>query len=187
VKFSFLPLCLILTLLQFASCRREEDHQAQAGYQKLQKQVGELSEQNRKLRQEVEQIHGQLQTLQTAPLATPVATEKLSEPKQEMSVGQMKIELASILKKAIQQVKSQLETPKRGTQFGMRMQYDLDGAVYGLVTTEDPDAPYRAKVIVKYEKFLESERKSASYGSGSTLFQFIYRKGRWILENHQMF
>jgi hypothetical protein len=67
----------------------------------------------------------------------------------------------------------------------MRMEYDVPAAVYGLITTGDPEIPYRAKVIVKYEKFLESEKKSGSYGAGSTTFLFALKKNRWVLESFQ--
>jgi hypothetical protein len=42
-----------------------------------------------------------------------------------------------------------------------------------------------AKVIVKYEKFLESADDSRSYGSGSTIFVFANQEDRWVLRSYE--
>ncbi|HJZ12598.1 MAG TPA: hypothetical protein VJ521_10630, partial [Acidobacteriota bacterium] len=90
-----------------------------------------------------------------------------------------------LLKDVISKLKLAAETPKSGTQFGMRVEYDLKKAVYGLVRNDDPAVPYAAKVIVRYEKFLESETLSRSYGSGTVQFLFAYTHNRWVLLNYQ--
>ena len=67
----------------------------------------------------------------------------------------------------------------------MRVEYDLKNAVYGLVKNDDQSAPYSAKVIVKFEKFLESDEVSRSYGNGSSTFVFAYRNKQWILQSYE--
>lgn len=176
---AFLFAALILTAI---SCQRNASHEPDPKLQKLEQEVRRLSEENRRLEDEMKDLRAKMQShidAQTTP-STPV-----KEQKSEMTVERMKQQIAPVLKEAILKNKKQSETPKRGTQFGMRMEYDVPAAVYGLITTGDPEIPYRAKVIVKYEKFLESEKKSDSYGSGSTTFLFALRKNRWILESQQ--
>lgn len=141
-----------------------------------------LGEENRKLKEEMKDLQFKMQShieAQTIP------TTQVKEQKAEMTLEKLKQQVGPALKEAILKTKKQSETPKRGTQFGMRLVYDVPAAVYGLITTGDPEIPYRAKVIVKYEKYLESEKKSDSYGSGSTTFVFALRKHRWVLESQQ--
>lgn len=177
IAFLFTALILITS-----SCQRNASREPDPKLQKLEQEVRRLTEQNRRLEEEMKDLQAKMQNhidAQTMPL-TPV-----KEQKSEMTVERLKQQVASALKEAIRKSKKQWETPKRGTQFGMRMEYDVPAAIYGLITTGDPEIPYRAKVIVKYEKFLESEKKSDSYGSGSTTFLFALRKNRWVLESQQ--
>lgn len=171
-----------VSILFTASCQRDISRQPDPKVQKLEQQVQQLSEQNRKLQEDIKDLQSKMQShidAQTIP-TTPV-----KERKTEMTLEKLKQQVAPALKEAILKTKKQSETPKRGTQFGMRLDYDVPAAIYGLITTGDPAIPYRAKVIVKYEKYLESEKKSDSYGSGSTTFLFALKKNRWVLESQQ--
>jgi TolA-binding protein len=175
-------LFLAAVVLSAISCQRNVSQQPDPRVQKLEQEVRRLNEENQKLEDQIQDLQTRMQThidVQTMPSIP----EK--EKKSQMTVQILKQQIAPALKEAISKSKKQLETPKRGSQFGMRMEYDLPAAVYGLITTGDPEIPYRAKVIVKFEKFLESEKKSDSYGSGSTTFLFALRKNRWVLESQQ--
>jgi hypothetical protein len=59
----------------------------------------------------------------------------------------------------------------------------LQNAVYGLQNNEGSNPS--AKVIVKFEKFLESGEDSRSYGSGSSTFVFIYQNKQWLLQSYE--
>jgi hypothetical protein len=177
-----------IILLSFAfvpwlfSCEGKGSRQPDAKVQKLEQEVSRLTEENRRLEEEMQSLQTQMEAhldAQTIP-STSVQAQK-----PEMTLDRLKQQIAPALKEAILKMKKVSETPKKGRQFGMRMQYDTPAAVYGLITTGDSEVPYRAKVIVKYEKFLESEKKSDSYGSGSTTFFFALKKNRWVLENFQ--
>jgi hypothetical protein len=164
------------------SCEEKTSRQPDLKVQRLEQEVNRLTDENRRLEEQMQALQTQMQAqldAQTIP-STPVRPQKT-----EMTVEKLKQQIAPFLKEAIVKMKKVSETPKKGKQFGMRMEYDTPAAVYGLITTGDPEIPYRAKIIVKYEKFLESEKKSASYGSGSTTFLFALKKNRWVLENSQ--
>jgi TolA-binding protein len=163
-------------------CGNSKPQQPDPQIVQLQNDVRKLSDDNQQLKQQVETLRQQLTQSQTA-----ISPQNVSQikPAPIMTVEEMKEGVAPLLKEAIERIKKSSETPKSGNQFGMRMQYDLKHAVYGLVQTGDQTAPYSAKVIVKFEKFLESENSSKSYGNGSSTFLFSYRSGQWVLDSYQ--
>ena len=118
---------------------------------------------------------------QTATLTKSEAPVK----QEEMTIERMKVELQPFLADLIVRIKGAAETPRKGTQFAMRQEYDLKKAIYGLVRTDDPVTPYQAKVIVPFEKYLESNSISRSYGTGSTTFIFVHRDGQWFLQTYE--
>jgi vacuolar-type H+-ATPase subunit I/STV1 len=169
---------LLLTLLVvtcFACSRVPEKDQR---VEKLENDVQKLAEQNKKLQSEVEHLQTQLSESQTQPASPTVQSQPAAK---KMTVDRMKIEIRPALDKAIQDLKKSAETPREGNQFGMRVEYDLKKAFYGLIETGNDRVPYQAKVIVTFEKFLESETDSKSYGKGSTMLMFAYRNNRWEL------
>jgi regulator of replication initiation timing len=173
---------IFLILISFSSCRQNQTEK-DSQIAQLQKEVNRLSEENQRLTNEVQALRIQVQTKQTIPAATETAKREPSV--ESMTVEQMKKEIAPILKDAIEKIKLSSESPRNGKQFGMRVEYDLKNAVYGLVKNEDESAPYSAKVIVKFEKFLESNNVSRSYGNGSSTFVFAYRNKQWILQSYE--
>jgi len=172
----------LLTFSLFASaCRKEEKDPR---IEEVQKDVRLLLQENQKLRQEVQSLHHDMEN--RSPVQTATAEAPGSAPKQdEMTVEKMKVELQPSLLDLINRIKSTAETPAKGTQFGLRQEYNLKKAVYGLVRTDDPITPYQAKVIVPYEKYLESDSVSRSYGTGSTTFIFVHRGGQWFLHTYE--
>jgi chromosome segregation ATPase len=146
--------------------------------EKLQSDVQKLAEQNKKLQSEVERLQTQLTESQSQPAVLPVQTP---EAVKKMTVDRMKVEIRPALDKAILDLKKSAETPRQGNQFGMRVEYDLKKAFYGLIETGNERVPYQAKVIVTFEKFLESGTESKSYGKGSTMLMFAFRNNRWEL------
>lgn len=146
--------------------------------EKLQNDVQKLAEQNKKLQSEVEGLQTQLSESQSQPILPPVQTQQAAK---KMTVDRMKIEIRPALDKAIQDLKKSAETPRKGNQFGMRVEYNLTKAFYGLIETGNERVPYQAKVIVTFEKFLESGKESKSYGKGSTMLMFAYRNNHWEL------
>jgi hypothetical protein len=146
--------------------------------EKLQNDMQKLAEQNKKLQSEVERLQTQLTQTQSQPVVLPVETQPAVK---KMTVDRMKVEIRPALDKAIQDVKKSAETPRKGNQFGMRVEYDLKKAFYGLIETGNERVPYQAKVIVTFEKFLESGTESKSYGKGSTMLMFAYRNNHWEL------
>jgi len=128
-------------------------------------------------------LRHELTLKETLPAAPPQTTEARALP--EMTVDQMKVDLQPLLKDVIQKIKDSSESEGRGDQFHMRVEYDLKRAIYGLVRNEDPLMPYWGKVIVRYEKFLESDSYSRSYGSGSVQLLFAYTNNRWVLINYR--
>ena len=146
--------------------------------EKLQNDVQKLTEQNKKMQSEVERLQTQLSESQTQSLSPLVQTQPAGK---KMTVDRMKIEIRPALDKAIQDLKKSAETPRKGNQFGMRVEYDLKKAFYGLIETGNERVPYQAKVIVTFEKFLESTTESKSYGKGSTMLMFAYRNNHWEL------
>ena len=150
--------------------------------QELQKDVRRLSGENRKLLEEIQSMRKDLQK-QITPQTQPAA--KKMPPAEKMTLEKMKAEVAPLLKEIIAKIKESSETPKRGNRYGMRIEYDLPHAFFGLIRTENRETPYMAKVIVRYEKFLESQEVSRSYGLGSTTFLFEYRANRWLLQDYE--
>ncbi len=179
LNFSFF--FLVILFLFIAACRKEEKDPR---IEEMQKDVRLLLQENAKLRQEVQSLHKELEKqmpAQTAPAELPGAVTK----QDDMTVEKMKVELQPSLLDIINRIKNAAETPKDGTQFGLRQEYNLKKAVYGLVRTGDAATPYQAKVIVPYEKFLESDSVSRSYGTGSTTFIFVHRRGQWLLQTYE--
>ena len=174
-----LTLIGLICLFPLSACeKQEQDPQIQ----NLQRDVKQLSEENRKLLEEIRNLHKEM-VKQNTPQTEPVPKE--SPPSEKMTVDKMKAQVAPLLKEVIKKIKDDSETPKHGDRYGMRVEYDLSHAFYGLVRSENPEAPYFAKVLVRYEKFLESEQVSRSYGVGSSSFLFAYRANRWVLEHFE--
>ena len=169
---------LILILTCFPACNRQQPSQTpDPRLAQLQNDVRKLSEENQQLQQEIQTLRAQLSAQQTQ-------TASATSPADSITVERVKKEVAPVLKEAIERIKKNAETAKTGGQFGMRIEYDLKNAVYGLVMGDSGDPPY-AKVIVGYEKFLESNNSSRSYGNGSTTFVFAFRNNEWILQSYQ--
>lgn len=174
---------LILFALSLIISCRQQKAEKDPQMDQLQKDVKQLSEENRRLMNEVQSLRKELQQKQ-APQPSP-ETQQRQPAEDGMTVEQMKREVAPVLKEAIEQIKQNSESPKNERQFGMTVQYDLKNAVYGLVKNGDESAPYHAKVLVKFEKFLESGNVSRSYGNGSSTFVFAYRNKQWILQSYE--
>jgi cell division septum initiation protein DivIVA len=163
-------------MVTYLSCNKAPEKDPRV--EKLQNDVQKLAEQNKKLQSEVGRLQTQLSESQTQPVSPPVQTQPAGK---KMTVDRMKIEIRPALDKAIQDLKKSAETPRKGNQFGMRVEYDLKKAFYGLIETGNERVPYQAKVIVTFEKFLESTTESKSYGKGSTMLMFAYRNNHWEL------
>jgi len=148
----------------------------------LRTDIRKLSEENQHLLKEIQALRKEREEKMAAAPQTSTSGQL---PAQAMTLEQMKKEVSPILKDTIEKIKEASESSKNGKQFGMRVEYDLKNAVYGLVKTENDLAPYHAKVIVKFEKFLESRDFSRSYGNGSSTFVFAYRSGQWILQSYE--
>ncbi|MCI0444668.1 hypothetical protein L0152_15855 [bacterium] len=176
MKVLLCNLLLMLLVVTSFSCTKAPEKDPRV--EKLQSDVQKLAEQNKKLQSEVERLQTQVSESQSQPLLPAVQTQ---EAVKKMTVDRMKIEIRPALDKAIQDVKKSAETPRKGSQFGMRVEYDLKKAFYGLIETGNPRVPYQAKVIVTFEKFLESGNESKSYGKGSTMLMFAYRNNHWEL------
>jgi hypothetical protein len=149
----------------------------------LQQDVRRLSVENQKLLQEIQSMRQDLARQEQEERS---ASEQKTEPdQQEMTLDRVKLEVEPLLREAIKRIKVKVETPKKGKQFGMRMEYDLRRAVYGLARSEDSLFPSTAKVLVPYAKYLESDQESKSYGLGTTTFHFAYRNDRWVLDSYR--
>jgi cell division protein FtsL len=181
MKASFIIIPLFIFSLVLLSCSKTVEKDSRV--EKLQKEVQDLAQENKEQEAELHQLQTQIAELQTQR-ATQTAATRQQQPKQ-MTVEVMKREIKPVLDEAIRDVKKKAETPSKGSQFGMRVEYDLQKAFYGLIETGDQRVPYQAKVIVTFEKFLESERESKSYGKGSTMLLFSYRKNKWVLDSAQ--
>jgi regulator of replication initiation timing len=165
---------MLLVVTCFCTQAPEKDPRVE----KLQNDVQKLAEQNQKLQSEVDRLQTRLNESQSQPATPPVQTQQAIK---KMTVDRMKIEIKPALDKAIVDLKKSAETPRKGDQFGMRVEYDLKKAFYGLIETGNEKVPYQAKVIIQFEKFLESGKESKSYGKGSTMLMFAYRNNRWEL------
>ena len=173
---------LFLILAFYLGCGNQRPQQSDPQINQLKNDIRKLSDDNQRLKQEIDSLRVQLnqKTAESSP-TQPSQTQAI----ERMTLDEMKRQVAPALKDTIDRIKKASETPRSGDQFGMRMEFDVKHAVYGLVQTEDATAPYSAKVIVKFEKFLESGSSSKSYGSGSSTFIFSYRAGQWVLDSYQ--
>lgn len=167
-----------LVILSFLFTCRQEKQQKDPQIDQLRKDVKQLSDENQRLLKELQNLREELKQ-QTQP----VVKETKPVVGQEMTMEQMKAEVEPVLKEAIIRIKKTAETPRKDKQYGMRIEYDLANAVYGLQNNEG--YPPSAKVIVKYEKFLESDKDSRSYGAGSSTFVFAYQNKQWILQSYE--
>jgi hypothetical protein len=175
-------LLVILSLICFVSCGQKEDSRVE----QLQKDVARLNQENERLRNEMQQLYQKVQSnAHPVPTQTSVNTAQTSETRKEITVEEMKTAVKPLVVDFIKKLKAASETPSKNDQFGMRMEYDIPSAVYGLVRTNDEEAPYSAKVIVKYEKFLETTSNSKSYGIGTTTFYFTYENDHWSLQTFE--
>jgi cell division septum initiation protein DivIVA len=170
---------IVLSFLVSVSCSKSVEKDPRV--EKLQNEVQALAQQNKELQTEIRQLQTQVQELKDQQ----VTKAQTQQQGQKMTVDMMKREIRPALEEAIQDIRKKAETPRSGTQFGMRVEYDLKNAFYGLIETGDERSPYQAKVIVTFEKFLESEKESKSYGKGSTMLVFSYRKRKWVLDSAQ--
>ena len=166
--------------LSLSSCRQPEKG-PDPEISKLQEDVHRLAQENEKLLDEIKAMRREL--TEQREKENQAAQTKPAE--REMTVDRMKLEVQPVLQETIHQLKAVTDTPRKGKQFGMRTEYDLKRAVFGLVRSDDPRTPYFAKVVVRYERFLESENESKSYGFGTINFLFAYRNGHWLLETYQ--
>ncbi len=162
------------------SCSRSAEKDPRV--EKLQNEVQNLAQQNKELQTQIRQLQSEMHELKEQQV---IKAPQTKPQDQKMTVDMMKIEIKPALAEAIRDVRKKAETPRKGTQFGMRIEYDLQKAFYGLIETGDARVPYQAKVIVTFEKFLESDNESKSYGKGSTMLMFSYRKQKWVLDSAQ--
>src|SRR4029079_6318369 len=123
-----------------------------------------------------ERLQTQVNESQSQPVLPAAQTRQAVS---KLTVDRMKKEIKPALDKASQDLKKSAETPRKGDHFGMRVEYNLQKAFYGLIETGNAWTPYHAKVIVTFEKFLESGNESKSYGKGSTMLMFAYRNNHW--------
>lgn len=167
----------LFLLLLFLSCNKMSQDDARIS--QLQKDVVRLSEQNKQLEQTLTDLRRDLEEVKARP---PVAMAQPSTAPQKppMTVERMKMGVEPVLEEIVRKIKASSDTPKKGEQYGMRIEFDLKHAVYGLVQSKDSKAPYAARVIVGYEKFLESQKESRSMSSGSEQFDFVYRDPKWV-------
>jgi hypothetical protein len=185
MKVPPLLVAFLIFIPHFSACRKEEDPRIS----QLQKDVRQLSEENRGLKEELQTMRQEMAVAQRENAIvrpspqTQTAPAKPAQP--QMTVDRMKRELQPMLVDFIQKLKAAGDTPRKGNQYGMRIEYDLTKAIYGLVQNDDPDQPFTGKVIVPYRKFLESEMDSKSYGEGTTQFIFIFQDDHWSLQTFQ--
>jgi predicted nucleic acid-binding Zn-ribbon protein len=174
-------LSTLFLLSSFLSCNQRPAEDPRVP--KLQQEVQSLNSKSDQLNQQVQQLQQQIAELQTRTLEQ--AQSRISADTnrvQEMTVTRMKREVEPQMTKLIDQSKAQTDTVSKGEQFGMRVEYDLKHAVYGLSRTQNDAAPYLAKVIVPYQKYVSSSKESLSYGSATREFIFLYSKGKWVLQ-----
>ena len=176
-------LFLLLLIVSFVTpaCRSEKSEK-DSQISELQKDVKQLSDENRELLKEVQALREEIKPPQTE--AVPAPAEPEPEPAKEITLEQVKTEVGPLLAEVIDKIKKTAETPRKDRQYGMRIEYDLKNAVYGLMNTQQGSEP-AAKVIVKYEKFLESASDSRAYGTGNSIFVFAYQNDRWILLSYE--
>jgi hypothetical protein len=176
---SLIPLLFVLLL---TSCKTSQDDPR---IPELQKDVVRLSEQNKKLEESINELRRGLQESRENQQPPPVQQAPAAPPRPVMTLERMKMGVEPVLEEVIRKIKVSSDTPKKGEQYGMRIEYDLKHAVYGLVQSKDRRAPYAARVIVSYQRFLESQKESREYGSGSQEFFFVYRDPKWVYQERQ--
>jgi hypothetical protein len=185
MKSALILLSLPLVIFSLSDCRKEADPRIA----QLQKDVRQLSEENKNLKNELQNVHDEMIATQTAVAAKTPESQPQTGPivasGPQMTVEGMKHQLQPLLVDFIQKLKAAGDTPHKGSQYGMRIEYDLTKAVYGLIQNNDPDEPFRGKVIVPYKKFLESQTDSRFYGEGTTQFIFTFQDGHWALQTFQ--
>ena len=176
------PAIIASLLLSLLSCKEEKPapDARDARIQQLEKQVAGLSGDVQDLHNQISMMQQQITEIQAAQ--TRAASLSVSSSRSEMTVERVKQEVGPLLPGAIEKVKKETDTAKKGSQFGMRTDYDPKRAVYGLVRSDNPEIPYYARVIVSYQKYLVSSKESREMSTGSTRFLFAYRKGRWTFE-----
>ena len=175
-------LIIFAFLFSLIACKQERPapDNRDVRIQQLEKQVSDLSGDIQSLHNQISMLQEQVSQMQATQ--TRAAAAAASSSRSEMNVERVKQEVGPLLVDAIEKVKKETDTAKKGSQFGMRTEYDPKRAVYGLVRSDNPEVPYFARVIVSYQKFLESSKESKQMSSGTTRFLFAYRKGRWTFE-----
>ncbi len=87
-----------------------------------------------------------------------------------MSVDRARAELAPLLSAMVEKLKDERDTTNATSGFGMRTEYYLKAAVFGLIRSSEPGTSYLVKVLVPYEKFVVSSTGSKSYGKDTERF-----------------
>ncbi|HSE40956.1 MAG TPA: hypothetical protein VLH08_09350 [Acidobacteriota bacterium] len=180
MKSSIITSISIFSFLFSFSCTKQAEKDPRID--KLQDEVQTLSEKNKEFESEIQQLRRDLNELKNQQQSAQ-KPQTPQQQQQKMTVDVMKREIRPALDEAIRDIKKKTETPRKGSQFGMRVEYDFQKAFYGLIDTGDESVPYKAKIIIQFEKFLESEKESKSYGKGSTTLMFSYRKRKWALDS----
>jgi len=172
----FFVLCILV------SCNKQPTEDPRLP--KLEQQVQSLNAKTEQLNQQLQQLQQQIAEVQTRTAEQAEARNAVVDANRadEMSVSRMKREVEPLLTKIVDQFKAETDTASKGDQYGMRMEYDLKHAVYGLSRTQNEAMPYQAKVIVPYQKFVSSSKESISFGGATHEFVFVYTKGKWILQ-----
>ena len=180
----------LIAALLICSCRSGPDPRQQSEIAALRAEVKQLRERVQDMEREDlalrEQLAGQsrdVETLQKSQDQLERATQASSP--EVMTLDRMRRELEQPLQEAIRKAKQKFQTAAKGDQFGLRLEYHPEKAVYGLIRKENPEAPYSGKILVPCERFLESASESKSYGESSTEFLFSYSKGKWKLESYK--
>lgn len=175
---------LIVALSVFASCRQQKDPEIA----QLRDEVGRLSKENQQLKEQVDTLSNQLQEQQTQvsdlmeKQPKPAVAAPPDEPKpQGMTVDRARAELTPSLSAMIEKLKDERDTATAQGGYGMRTEYYLKSAVFGLIRSSEPGTSYLVKVLVPCEKFVVSESGSKSYGRDTQRFLFAYRKQKWVL------
>ena len=187
MKLRNICVALLVGLCAFvqSACRQDKDPEVA----KLHEDVDRLSKENQQLKQQMDSLSSQVQEQQTQlsdwtekqskPPAQPDVPE---EPKpQPMTVDRARAELMPVPAGMVKRNEDQRNTAVASGAYGMRTEYNLKSAVFGLIRNSEPGTPYLVKVLVPYEKYVVSESGSKSYGKDTERFLFAYRKQKWIL------
>lgn len=188
MKRSVVCIALLAGLSVFvpAGCRRQADPETA----RMRDDIGRLSKENQQLKNQIDSLSNQLRQQQTQisdlvekqPKPAP-AQPFPEEPKTQaaMSVDRARAELAPLLSAMVEKLKDDRDTTNATSGFGMRTEYYLKAAVFGLIRSSEPGTSYLVKVLVPYEKFVVSTTGSKSYGKDTERFLFAYRKQKWVL------